>query len=133
MNIHTIGDLLNITEIELLSYKNFGETSLVEIKQILGSKGLNLGMALEEKKNLAAIDSEEDFDSKNELLKKNIEELQLSVRARKCLLNLGIKTAGELVVKTEDELLGCKNFGLTSLVEIKKVLDEMGLSLRQLD
>ena len=133
MNIHTIGDLLNITETELLSYKNFGETSLVEIKQILDSKSLSLGMALEEKRNLATIDSDEDFDNKNELLKKSIDELQLSVRARKCLLNLDIKTTGEVVNKTEDELLGCKNFGLTSLVEIKKVLDEMGLALRQLD
>lgn len=132
MNIHTIGDLLNITETELLSYKNFGETSLVEIKQILGSKGLSLGMALDEKRGLATVDSDEDFDDKSELLKKGINELQLSVRARKCLLNLDIKSAGELVNKTEDELLGCKNFGLTSLVEIKKVLDEMGLSLRQL-
>ena len=132
MNIHTIGDLLNITETELLSYKNFGETSLVEIKQILNSKELSLGMALEEKRNLTTIDSDEDFDNKNELLKKNINELQLSVRARKCLSNLNIKTTGELVNKTEDELLGCKNFGLTSLVEIKKVLDEMGIALRQL-
>ena len=133
MNIHTIGDLLNITETELLSYKNFGETSLVEIKQILNSKDLSLGMALEEKRGLAIPDSDEDFDDRSELLKKSIEELQLSVRARKCLSNLGIRTAGELVNKTEDELLGCKNFGLTSLVEIKKVLDEMGIELRRLD
>ena len=46
MNIYTIGDLLNITEAELLSYKNFGETSLREIKIILEAKGLFLGMAL---------------------------------------------------------------------------------------
>ena len=49
MNMETIGDLLNITEAELLSYKNFGETSLHEIKLILSPKGLSLGMALEEK------------------------------------------------------------------------------------
>ncbi|GAF89942.1 unnamed protein product, partial [marine sediment metagenome] len=48
MKIETIDDLLNITEAELLSYKNFGETSLREIKVILDSKGLRLGMALEE-------------------------------------------------------------------------------------
>ena len=49
MNIRTLGDLLNITEAELLSYKNFGETSLREIKAILETKNLRLGMALEDK------------------------------------------------------------------------------------
>jgi DNA-directed RNA polymerase subunit alpha len=49
MKIDTLGDLLNITEAELLSYKNFGETSLREIKVILEPKGLTLGMALEDK------------------------------------------------------------------------------------
>ena len=48
MNIHTLGDLLNITEAELLSYKNFGETSLREIKQILEGKALRLGQSIEE-------------------------------------------------------------------------------------
>jgi DNA-directed RNA polymerase subunit alpha len=132
MNLYTIGDLLNITEAELLSYKNFGETSLTEIKHILNSRGLSLGMAIEEKLGQATFnDSDEEIDS--ELLNKNIEELQLSVRARKCLLNLDIKTTGDMVSKTEAELLGCKNFGMTSLVEIKKVLNSMGLNLRQLD
>ncbi len=131
MNIFTVGDLLNITEAELLSYKNFGETSLVEIKQILGSKGLSLGMAIEEKPNQDMFDSGESID--DELFNRNLEELQLSVRARKCLLGLDIKTTGDLVSKTEAELLGCKNFGMTSLVEVRKVLDEMGLRLRQLD
>ena len=131
MNIYTIGDLLNITESELLSYKNFGETSLVEIKQILGSKGLSLGMAIEEKPGQGMFDSGESID--DELFDRSLEELQLSVRARKCLVGLNIKTTGDLVSKTEAELLGCKNFGMTSLVEVKKVLDEMGLRLRQLD
>ena len=49
MKIRTLGDLLNITEAELLSYKNFGETSLKEVKAILETKSLNLGMALEDK------------------------------------------------------------------------------------
>ena len=48
MNIRTVGDLMKITETELLSYKNFGETSLKEIKVILATKNLRLGMALEE-------------------------------------------------------------------------------------
>ncbi|MCA9291388.1 MAG: hypothetical protein KDA25_09680, partial [Phycisphaerales bacterium] len=47
MQIRTLGDLLKTTEAELLSYKNFGETSLVEIKSMLASKGLRLGQALD--------------------------------------------------------------------------------------
>jgi DNA-directed RNA polymerase subunit alpha len=139
MNIQTIGDLLNITETELLSYKNFGETSLREIKVILESKTLHLGMSLEEKQPAASIISEQDSppsveEAENDVLQsKPIDDLQLSVRARKCLQKLNIRTIGELVHKTEAELLGCKNFGVTSLNEIKKTLSNIGLSLRNLD
>ncbi|MFA5240301.1 MAG: DNA-directed RNA polymerase subunit alpha C-terminal domain-containing protein [Phycisphaerae bacterium] len=135
MNINTVGDLLNITEIELLSYKNFGETSLREIKIILESKGLHLGMALEEKQFTIA----EPFDrsvvkEENEgLLSKPVDDLQLSVRARKCLQKLNIHTIGDIVRRTEAELLGVKNFGVTSLNEIKKAVGNLGLSLRSLD
>ena len=135
MNINTVGDLLNITEIELLSYKNFGETSLREIKIILESKGLHLGMALEEKQFTIA----EPFDrsvvkEENEgLLSKPVDDLQLSVRARKCLQKLNIRTIGDIVRRTEAELLGVKNFGATSLNEIKKAVGNLGLSLRSLD
>ena len=51
----------------------------------------------------------------------------------KCISKLNINNIGELVRKTEAELLGCKNFGMTSLNEIKKALEEFGLSLRKLD
>jgi DNA-directed RNA polymerase subunit alpha len=135
MNIETVGDLLNITEMELLSYKNFGETSLREIKTILESKGLHLGMALEEKQFAVA----EPFDHsgiKEEyegLLSKSVDDLQLSIRARKCLQKLNIRTLGELIHRTEAELLGVKNFGVTSLNEIKKAIGNLGLSLRNLE
>lgn len=137
MNIRTIDDLLNITEAELLSYKNFGETSLREIKAILGPKGMHLGMAVEEK-HLAALDipNHNMEDAQNEdagLLSKPIDDLQLSVRARKCVQRLNIRTLGELTRRTEAELLGCKNFGVTSLNEIKKAINNLGLILRSLD
>jgi DNA-directed RNA polymerase subunit alpha len=135
MSINTIGDLLNITEVELLSYKNFGETSLREIKSILELKGLRLGMALEEKQLAAEEDFEHrDIEGENQgLLNKSVDDLQLSVRARKCLQKLNIRTIGELIRKTDAELLGVKNFGATSLNEIKKNLANIGLSLRTLD
>jgi len=135
MNIETISDLLNITEAELLSYKNFGETSLREIKIILEAKGLRLGMALEEKQlALAEVSNQiatEDEDE--ELASKSVDDLQLSVRARKCLQKLNIRTLGDLTRRTEAELLGVKNFGVTSLNEIKKAISSIGLSLRSLD
>jgi DNA-directed RNA polymerase subunit alpha len=133
MNIRTLGDLLNITEAELLSYKNFGETSLREIKAILETKGLHLGMALEDK-NLAAGDLAGASSPEDQgLLNKLVDDLQLSVRARKCLQKLNLHTVGELTRTTEAELLGCKNFGVTSLNEIKKALSGLGLSLRSLE
>ena len=135
MNIKTIGDLLNITEVELLSYKNFGETSLREIKSILETKGLHLGMALEEKQLISAEgpDYSTTEDQDNGLLNKPIDDLQLSVRARKALQKLNIRTLGDLTRRTDAELLGCKNFGVTSLNEIKKAIGNLGLSLRSLE
>jgi DNA-directed RNA polymerase subunit alpha len=65
----------------------------------------------------------------NENLYKPVEELELSVRAYNCLKNADIKFIGELVQKTEQEMLKTKNFGKKSLNEIKDVLHEMGLSL----
>jgi DNA-directed RNA polymerase subunit alpha len=135
MKIETIGDLLNISEPELLSYKNFGETSLREIKAILDSKGLHLGMVLEEKQLSVAepIDKPVVEDEDKGLWSKSVDDLQLSVRARKCLQKLNVRTLGDLTARTEAELLGCKNFGVTSLNEVKKALADIGLSLRSLD
>jgi DNA-directed RNA polymerase subunit alpha len=135
MNIETISDLLNITEAELLSYKNFGETSLREIKIILEAKGLRLGMALEEKQLASAEVSDQSAteDEDEKLVSKSVDDLQLSVRARKCLQKLNIRILGDLTRRTEAELLGVKNFGVTSLNEIKKAISSIGLSLRSLD
>jgi len=136
MNIYTIGDLLNISEAELLSYKNFGETSLREIKIILDSKNLHLGISLEEQQFSAGMSDLVNVamtEENEQVLSKSVDDLQLSIRARKCLQKLNMRTLGELIQKTEAELLGCKNFGVTSLNEIKKALTNFGLSLRNLD
>ncbi len=134
MTIRTLGDLMNVTEAELLSYKNFGETSLREIKAILDSKGLHLGMALEEKQLLTETSDHDIAEGADEgILSKPVDDLQLSVRAHKCVQKLNLHTIGELIQKTEAELLGCKNFGVTSLNEIKKALTSFGLALRTLE
>jgi DNA-directed RNA polymerase subunit alpha len=119
--------------VELLSYKNFGETSLREIKAILDQKGLHLGMEIEEKHLPAEETADEETAEDRSLLNKSLDDLQLSVRARKCLQKLNIHTVGELTRTTDAELLGCKNFGVTSLNEIKRTLTSFGLSLRSLD
>jgi DNA-directed RNA polymerase subunit alpha len=63
-----------------------------------------------------------------ENLKRSVEELELSVRSYNCLKNADIKTIGDLVQRTEAEMLKTKNFGRKSLNEIKEILSEMGLS-----
>jgi DNA-directed RNA polymerase subunit alpha len=65
----------------------------------------------------------------NENLFRSVDELELSVRSANCLQNANIKTIGDLVLKTEAEMLKTKNFGRKSLKEIKEILAEMGLSL----
>ena len=134
MNLKSLGDLLKTTEQELLSYKNFGETSLNEIKALLAQKGLRLGQAADESKvptRRPAVELAGDVST--DVLNKNVVDLELSVRSRKALQRLNINTLSELASRTEDELLGCKNFGQTSLNEIKQQLGTFGLSLRKLE
>src|SRR5882672_4320788 len=73
--------------------------------------------------------SERTMDKMGEQLNRSVEELELSVRSYNCLKNANIQTIGELVQKTEAEMLRTKNFGRKSLNEIKEILGNMGLSL----
>jgi DNA-directed RNA polymerase subunit alpha len=65
----------------------------------------------------------------NENLFRSVDDLELSVRSANCLKNANIRYIGELVSKSEAEMLKTKNFGRKSLNEIKEILTEMGLSL----
>ncbi len=71
----------------------------------------------------------EEQEKLNENLDKSVEELELSVRSANCLQNANIRYIGELVQRSESEMLKTKNFGRKSLKEIKEILSEMGLSL----
>jgi len=73
--------------------------------------------------------AERSMDKMGEQLNRSVEELELSVRSYNCLKNANIQTIGELVQKTEAEMLRTKNFGRKSLNEIKEILANMGLSL----
>jgi DNA-directed RNA polymerase subunit alpha len=73
--------------------------------------------------------SDEEKGALYERLAKSVDEMELSVRSYNCLKNANIRTIGELVQKTEVEMLKTKNFGRKSLNEIKEILATMGLSL----
>jgi DNA-directed RNA polymerase subunit alpha len=136
LNIRTLGDLTRLTEQTLLASKNFGETSLAEIKEMMASKGLRLGMALEgagargghTPLNLPVM--EEVSPEERAQLAKPISDLNLSVRARKCMTKLNIQTIGDLLSYTGDQLLECKNFGVTSLNEVREKLTQLGMKLK---
>jgi DNA-directed RNA polymerase subunit alpha len=128
--IMTLGDLCRCTEQELLGSKNFGETSLVEIRDMLSSKGLSLGQFATERQTPEVFEPESLSADEQALLERPIAELNLSVRARKCMIRLGINTIAELVRRTGDDLLECKNFGVTSLNEVREKLTLRSLKLR---
>ncbi|MBM3736191.1 MAG: DNA-directed RNA polymerase subunit alpha [Acidobacteria bacterium] len=72
--------------------------------------------------------AERAINQMNEVLNRSVEELELSVRSYNCLKNANIQTIGDLVQKTEAEMLRTKNFGRKSLNEIKEILGNQGLS-----
>jgi DNA-directed RNA polymerase subunit alpha len=132
MNIRTLGDLTRVSEQQLLSSKNFGETSLSEIKEMMATKGLRLGQSLEEgaANDMRFRPAQPLSEQEQAKLNKPVSDLNLSVRARKCMNRLGINTLGDLVQRTADELLESKNFGQTSLAEVREKLAQNGLTLR---
>jgi DNA-directed RNA polymerase subunit alpha len=137
MNIRTLADLLRVTEAEMRSYKNFGESSLDEIKDMLAQRGLKLGQAADQQnqatKRAVYEELKAQTGSTDEVLNKPVNELELSIRARKALVLLNVQTVGDLCMKTDAELMGVKNFGTTSLNEIKTKLTALGLSLRTIE
>jgi DNA-directed RNA polymerase subunit alpha len=127
MNVRTLGDLARMSEEDIAGSKNFGETSLGELRALLESKGLHFGLGrAEPPPPSAAIASPETAA----VLVQPLADLDLSVRSLKCARTLGVETVGDLAQKTEKELLQCPNFGQTSLSEIKRKLGTYGLSLK---
>src|SRR5579885_1662144 len=90
---------------------------------------MNIFINFEEEIETAAAADDRKPEIKNENLNRSVEELELSVRSYNFLKNANIQTIGELVQKTEAEMLKTKNFGRKSLNEIKEILSSMGLSL----
>ena len=83
----------------------------------------------EEEAEMAVSEEEGEGEKLNENLFRSVDELELSVRSANCLKHANIKLIGDLVQRTEAEILATKNFGRKSLNEIKEILSEMGLNL----
>ncbi|MFQ5494726.1 MAG: DNA-directed RNA polymerase subunit alpha C-terminal domain-containing protein [Phycisphaerae bacterium] len=150
MNIRSISDLLKSTEAQLLAYKNFGETSLSEIKAMLAQKGLRIGQALRpaegpDPESLAnpagpagpvgPTDPAAPAGLSPQVVSmhasRSVSDLELSLRSRKALQRLGVSTIGELCQHSETELMTIKNFGQTSMDEIRRQLEKYGLDFRK--
>ena len=98
---------------------------------MLASKGLSLGQLVESVAEVEPLgEIIEPTADEQEILSQPLSELNLSVRAKKCTTKLGIQTIGDLVRRTGDDLMECKNFGVTSLNEVREKLTERGLKLR---
>ena len=131
LNTKTLGDLTRLSEKDLVQFKNFGETSLDEIKDLLARCNLTLTSfapaALPEVPRLRAVKGEDHGHRPSTPIK----VLGLGTRSSKCVEKLNITTVDELITHTEEELLDVPNFGRTSVAEIESKLAALGLSLRE--
>lgn len=136
LGVNTLGDLVRRTEEELLAVPNFGRTSLRELKEFLSSKGLSLAgqggpVPAAPAAALAGEGSAESSTSSgDEILHKKLADFEWSGRIRKVFEKLGLVTVGDLLQKTEKDLLKSKNLGVTSIKEIRKKLGQLGVSMK---
>jgi len=120
-------EALNEVASTVLGIDNVGEFVAEELESAALGEGEKLNF--EEEIEAEARGEEGRILLRNDNLNRSVEELELSVRSYNCLKNANIQTIGELVQKTEAEMLKTKNFGRKSLNEIKEILAQMGLSL----
>lgn len=125
-NIIYIGDLVQKSEWEMLCTPNFGRKSLNEVKEMLAQVSLHLGVEIAgwPPENIGTLSKA--FQAN---FFKKIDQLILSVRTADCLTNDNIIYIGDLVQRSEAEMLRTPNLGRKSLNEIKDVLKQMGLYL----
>ena len=104
------------------------EDALAYAAKILKEQ-MTIFINFDEEPEIEPKEEEEEEPKLNDNLFRSVDELELSVRSANCLKNANIRLIGELVQKTEAEMLKTKNFGRKSLNEIKEILAEMSLSL----
>ena len=121
LGINTIGELIKLTESDLLKLKDFGAASLKDINSNLKKIGLRLGMLHFPSTRLT--------DAQKLFLNRSVESCNFSVRSLKCFRDSGIKTISGLIRKSESELMKEKKFGKKSLNEVISLLNEHNLCL----
>ena len=114
---------------ELWTDKSVMPDDAVALAAKIMKEQLSVFINFEEEEEFIDLEEEPAEDKFNENLLRSVDELDLSVRAENCLQAANIKFIGDLVLKSESEMLKTKNFGRKSLKEIKELLAEMGLSL----
>ncbi|MGZ4825428.1 MAG: DNA-directed RNA polymerase subunit alpha, partial [Terriglobales bacterium] len=115
--------------LEVWTNGSVGPADAIGLAAKLVKDHMNIFINFEEEIEAATSSEERKPEIRNENLNRSVEELELSVRSYNCLKNANIQTIGELVQKTEAEMLKTKNFGRKSLNEIKEILASMGLGL----
>lgn len=123
-----------VTDYDKLTLEVWTDTSVspedaVALAAKVFKEQLTVFINFEEEDEFHLAEEEPEHEKVNENLLRSVDELDLSVRAENCLQAANIKFIGDLVQKTESEMLKTKNFGRKSLKEIKELLNEMGLTL----
>jgi len=130
MGISSLGDLIRVTEPELLSYKNFGETSLNEIKTLLASKGLRLGQGLEEPKEPTEPKDEYKPEQLREVLSAPVSRLDLDRQTTDKLHRIGVDSWGELIHFSGNDLIKAGILNEGAVKEVSRKLAEHKLALK---
>lgn len=124
MNIFTLGDLLRITEQEMLRYKNFGETSLKEVKEMLAARNLRLGMFREaEERSISKADQK--------VLGESVEKLELVPKSQQVLEDMGVSRIGDLAQYSDMDLYKAPGSGQSVVQELSTALGAFGIGLNK--
>ena len=124
MNIFTLGDLISITEQEMLNYKNFGETSLKEVREMLTARNLRLGQLREhESRGINRADQK--------VLADSVDKLELSEKAMSVLENLGVSRIGDIQQYSDIELYRVPQSGQSVVQELTTALAAIGVGINK--
>jgi DNA-directed RNA polymerase subunit alpha len=145
LDVQTFGDLVGKTEADLAAQKTFGEGVLQEIRALVTSKGFHFGQSPDGEGGEEELGDLIDVPDAGgaakgpvpvptgiepRVLSVQLSDMELPLRVRKALVLLKAQTIGDILTHPEAELLALKNFGLTSLNELKAKLAEYGVTLR---
>jgi DNA-directed RNA polymerase alpha subunit len=127
--IEIVGELVSKTEAELMELPNFGRKSIEDVRDALKKHKLYLEGDADKPQDLPEVEGvgPEEHDP---ILEMRIDELDLGVRSLNCLKREGIETVGDLISKTEKELMCIPNFGRKSIEDVRERLATNNLKLR---